>query len=86
MDEEIKQCLKELEELQNKLDDKKFEQLRQKMNLSYEDLDKDLDKTLELLKRYQVEEKIPAFIRRSLIISNDKKLSKRFNRQSRTQN
>ena len=58
MDEELKQLLKELEELQNKFDDKKFEQLRQKMDLSYEDLDKDLDKTLELLKRYQVEEKI----------------------------
>ncbi len=58
MDEELKQLLKELEELQNKFDDNKFEQLRQKLDLSYEDLDKNLDKTLELLKRYQVEEKI----------------------------
>ena len=58
MDEELKQLLKELEELQNKFDDKKFEQLRQKLDLSYEDLDKNLDKTLELLKRYEVEEKV----------------------------
>ncbi|MCF6239777.1 MAG: hypothetical protein L3J74_00345 [Bacteroidales bacterium] len=58
MDEELKQLLKELEELQNKFDENKFEKLRQKLDLSYEDLDKNLDKTLELLKRYQVEEKV----------------------------
>ncbi len=58
LDEELKQLLKELDELQNKFDDNKFEKLRNKLDLSYDDLDKNLDKTLELLKRYRVEEKI----------------------------
>ena len=57
-DDELKQLLKELDELRNKFDDKKFENLKNKIDLSYKDLDKNLDKSLELLKRYQVEENV----------------------------
>lgn len=58
MDDELKQLLKELDDLQKKFNENKFEELKQKLDLSYEDLDKNLDKTLELLKRFEVEEKV----------------------------
>ncbi|RLD84829.1 MAG: hypothetical protein DRJ10_00120 [Bacteroidetes bacterium] len=71
MDEELKQLLRELDELRSKLDQKDFEKLKEKLDLSYKNLNESLDKSLELLKRFQVEEKMQN-------LSEDfKKLSKR---------
>lgn len=58
MDEELKQLLKELEELRGKFDQKEFEKLKDKLDYSYKNLNENLDKSLELLKRFQVEENI----------------------------
>ncbi|RLD63586.1 MAG: hypothetical protein DRJ01_03395 [Bacteroidetes bacterium] len=58
LSDEIKDLMKQLEELQKKFDKNKVNQLAQKMNLSFEDLEKRLDKNLEILKRYQIEQKV----------------------------
>jgi len=58
LDDELKELLKEIEELSKKFDDKKFEQAKDKLDLSYKNLDEKLDRSLELLKRYQVEENV----------------------------
>ena len=58
MDEELKELLKQIEELSKKLDDKKFENVKDKLDLSYKNLDEKLDRSLELLKRYKVEEDV----------------------------
>lgn len=58
MDEELKELLRELEKLRNEFDQKEFEKIKDKLDLSYKDLNENLDKSLELLKRFQVEEKI----------------------------
>lgn len=58
MDKELKALLEEIEKLKSEFNQQEFEKLKNKIDLSYKDLDKNLDKSLELLKRFQVEEKI----------------------------
>jgi len=58
MDEELKKLLKEIEELSQKFNEQQFEKIKEKMEFSYENLEKKLDRSLELLKRYQVEENV----------------------------
>ncbi len=58
MDDDLKDLLKQIEELSKKLDDKKFENVQDKLDLSYKNLDEKLDRSLELLKRYKVEEEV----------------------------
>ena len=58
LDDELKELLKEIEELSKKFDEKKFEQAKDKLDLSYKNLDEKLDRSLELLKRYQIEENV----------------------------
>ncbi|MDF1548864.1 MAG: hypothetical protein P1P88_13655 [Bacteroidales bacterium] len=58
LDDELKELLKQIEELSKQFNDQKFEQLKDKMDLSYKNLDQKLDRTLEMLKRYQVEESV----------------------------
>ena len=54
-DEELKKLFEELKNLEKKFDDKKFDNLQQQLDNKLEDLQKELDRNLELLKRYEVE-------------------------------
>jgi hypothetical protein len=58
MDEELKKMIEELNELmkQNKTDD--MQELMKDMEFSYDDLEKQLDNNLEMLKRMEVEERL----------------------------
>jgi hypothetical protein len=58
MDDELKALLEEIEKLKQEFNDNEFDKLKNQMDLSYKDLNENLDKSLELLKRFQVEEKI----------------------------
>ncbi|GAB4286221.1 MAG: ATPase [Marinilabiliales bacterium] len=58
MDEEMKKMLEELNELMKNFDKKELDKLTEKMSMSYEDLEKQLDKNLEVLKRFEVEKEI----------------------------
>jgi hypothetical protein len=58
MDEELKQLLKEIENLSEKLNEQNFERIKDKLDFSYKDMENRLERSLELLKRYQVEENV----------------------------
>lgn len=58
LDDELKQLLEEIKKLSEKFDDNQFEKAKEKLNLNYNNLDKNLERSLELLKRYKVEENI----------------------------
>ena len=55
---EIKELMKQIAELQKKFNEKNFNQLSNQMKLSYDDLEKKLDKNLELLKKFEIEQKV----------------------------
>ena len=55
---ELKALLEEIEKLRSEFDSKDFDKLMDEMDLSYKDLNDNLDKSLELLKRFQLEENI----------------------------
>lgn len=58
MTDEMKDMLKQIEELQQKMENPEMNELSEEMKFDYEDLDKELDRSLELLKKFEVEEKI----------------------------
>ena len=58
MDEELRKLMEELKELMKNFDEEKFNQLAKEMEMSYEDLSKQMDQDLELLKRMEVEERM----------------------------
>jgi hypothetical protein len=58
LDEDLKKLLKEIEELSEKFNQNDFEKIKDKIDFSYDKLDKKLDRSLELLKRYQVEDNV----------------------------
>ena len=58
MDDEMKDLLKQLQELMEKNDDAGFEEKMKEMNLSKEEMNREMDRTLEMLKKMDVEEKI----------------------------
>ncbi|OFX51418.1 MAG: hypothetical protein A2046_04450 [Bacteroidetes bacterium GWA2_30_7] len=58
MDDELKKMFEELQSLMNKMDEKKMNELTEKMEMSMEDLAKQLEKDLELLKKMELEKKI----------------------------
>jgi len=58
IDDELKKLLEEIKQLTEKFDDKSFEKMKDKINFSYKNMEKKLDRTLELLKRFQIEENI----------------------------
>jgi hypothetical protein len=58
MTDELKELMKQIEELQNKFDEKMMEKLLEEQKFSYEELSDRLDRTKELLKREQIEQKI----------------------------
>ncbi|OFX17378.1 MAG: hypothetical protein A2033_15200 [Bacteroidetes bacterium GWA2_31_9] len=58
MDDDMKKLFDELQELMNKMDEKKMNELTDKMEMSMEDLAKQLEKDLELLKKMEIEKKV----------------------------
>lgn len=57
MDDEMKKLMDEFAKLSQDFSKDKFQNLDEKMKLSFDQLSEELDRNLELLKRYQVEEK-----------------------------
>lgn len=58
MDDELKELLEKLEEMMKQQDQKKMNEMMEDLEMSSEDMDKQLDRTLEALKKMQVNEKI----------------------------
>ncbi|HPG72891.1 MAG TPA: DUF4175 family protein, partial [Bacteroidales bacterium] len=58
MDDEMRKLMEELQKLMQEFDQKEFEELTKDMSMSYEELEKQLDKDIELLKRMEVEERL----------------------------
>ena len=60
--DELKELLEEFNKLAEKFDSKKMNQLSEKMDLTYEDLQKQLDRNLEMLRKMKVEQKLQSVI------------------------
>lgn len=58
MDDEMKELLEQLEELMKEQNENKIEENLEKLNMSSEEMKNQLDRSLEMLKRMQVNEKI----------------------------
>jgi hypothetical protein len=58
MSEEIKEMMKEMERLMNEMDKKKVQEELENLKLKNEDLEKQLDQNIELLKRLEIEKKV----------------------------
>jgi len=58
MNDDIKDLLEQIKELQDKFDKDLLKELTDKLEMSYDDVSKNLDRDLELLKKFQVEEKV----------------------------
>jgi len=58
MDEEMRKLMEELQKLMQDFDPEKFEELTKDMSMNYEEMSKELDQNLELLKRMEVEERV----------------------------
>ncbi len=78
MDEEMKKLMEEIKELQENFDPKKLNELSEKMEMSYDELQKQLDRELELLKQFEVEQKVNSTIDRLEKLSEEQdKLSEK---------
>lgn len=60
--DELKKLLKEFNKLAEEFDSKKLNQLSDQMDLTYEDLQKQLDRNLEMLRKMKVEQKLQSVI------------------------
>jgi hypothetical protein len=60
--DELKELLEEFNKLAEEFDSKKFNRLSNQMDLSYDDLQKQLDRNLELLRKMKVEQKLQGVI------------------------
>lgn len=56
--DELKELLEEFNKLAEEFDSKKMNQLSEKMDLTYEDLQKQLDRNLEMLRKMKVEQQL----------------------------
>jgi len=56
MDDEMKKLLEEMEKLMEKMDKNQFQENLEKFKLSNEDIEKELDRTLELFKQFEFEQ------------------------------
>lgn len=57
MDEDMKKLMEEFSGLSKEFNKDKFQQLDEKMKLGFDQMSEELDRNIELLKRYQIEEK-----------------------------
>lgn len=63
MDDELKKLIDQLKEMMKNMDKSKLNELTQELKIQTEDINKELDRTLELLKKMDVEEKINSLIK-----------------------
>jgi hypothetical protein len=56
--DELKKLLEEFQKLAEEFDNNKLNELTEKMNFTYEDLQKQLDRNLEMLRKMKVEQKL----------------------------
>ena len=57
MDQEMKDLMKEFSKLSEEFSKQKFQNLDEKMKLTFDQMSEELDRNIELLKRFQIEEK-----------------------------
>ena len=58
MTDELKDLMEQIEQLENEMNEEKMKQLTDKMEMTYDEIEEQLDRNLELLKRFEVEQKI----------------------------
>jgi hypothetical protein len=73
MTDELKELMKQLEDLQQKFDEELMNKLMEKYEFSYEEMSERLDRTKELLKREQIENKIDDVINELEKLSEEQK-------------
>lgn len=77
MDDEMKKLMEELNELMKDFNKEKLNELAEEMDYSLDDMNKELDQNLELLKRYEVEQRLENSIEQLKELSDkQKELSK----------
>lgn len=80
MNEEIKEMMKEMDRLMNEMDKKKVQDELESLKLKNEDLEKQLDQNIELLKRLEIEKKVEQAVNKA------DELSKKQNELSQNKN
>ncbi|MFW6327433.1 MAG: DUF4175 family protein, partial [Bacteroidota bacterium] len=81
--DELKKLLEEFQELAEEFDSKKLNQLTEKMDFTYEDLQKQLDRNLEMLKKMKVEQKLQSIIDEMNRVANEEeKMAEEINQNS----
>ena len=73
MSEEIKEMMKEMERLMNEVDKKKVQEELDNLKLKNEDLEKQLDQNIELLKRLELEKKVEQAVNKADELSKKQK-------------
>ena len=82
MDEELQRLMDELKELMEEADYKELNKIGEKMDMSYDELSEQLDRNLELLKRYEIEQSIENAIDELKELSDEQnKLSEEVNKK-----
>lgn len=64
MTDELKKLLEEFSQLAEEFDSKKLNELSKKMEFSFEDLSRQLDRNLEMLKKMEIEQKLEDIVQR----------------------
>lgn len=73
LSEEMKEKLKELEKLLEKLDKEKTQDALEKLNMDTKDMEKELDRTLEIFKKMEVEQKMDDIVKNIDKLSEEQK-------------
>ncbi|MBI9066289.1 MAG: hypothetical protein JEZ09_03280 [Salinivirgaceae bacterium] len=71
MDDQLRDLLKQLNELKNNLTENELNELSEKLDLKYDNLSKELDRNLELLQKLKIEKDIENIASKILDISKD---------------
>lgn len=81
-DEELKDLMKQLQDLQKQFDPKKMKEMTEDMKMSLEDLKNELDRNLELLKKYDIERDMDKAVEKMNELSRDQQdLSEKINKE-----
>ncbi|MBL4752875.1 MAG: hypothetical protein JKY52_04630 [Flavobacteriales bacterium] len=64
MTDEMKELFKEMEKLMEKMDKSKIQEMMEKMKLDNKDIEKELDRSLEIFKQLEVEQKLDNVIKK----------------------
>jgi hypothetical protein len=81
--DELKKLLEEFQKLAEEFDSKMLNQLTQKMDFTYEDLQKQLDKNLEMLRKMKVEQKFQEVIDNiSMMAEEEERMAEEINEEA----